>query len=324
MISLMKKKLSDIGFSLFVGLMPLLSWLPFWALYLLSDLTYTLLYYIVRYRRPLVDKNLRESFPGMSAGELAAVRRRFYLNFSDYIFETAKLLHVSDAQMRRLMTFTGVDLTDAALREGRPVVVYFSHCGNWEWVPSFTLWSGLQPGREAEFCQIYRPLRNRRMDALMLKLRSRFGSVSLAKNMAFLDLMRYRKRGIPTITGFMSDQKPSHGDQGVVVDFLHHPTAMISGTETVARRMDALVVYWDMSKPSRGHYHIDTVVITDAPKTLAEGEITRRYAALLEQSIRRQPPIWLWSHNRWKNPVKAPVMASDKSSNGDKTGEPVK
>ena len=99
---------------------------------------------------------------------------------------------------------------------------------------------------------------------------------------------------------------------------------MISGTETVARRMDALVVYWDMSKPSRGHYHIDTVVITDAPKTLAEGEITRRYAALLEQSIRRQPPIWLWSHNRWKNPVKAPVMASDKSSNGDKTSEPVK
>ena len=118
--------------------------------------------------------------------------------------------------------------------------------------------------------------------------------------MSFLDLMRYAKRGMPTITGFMSDQKPSHGDAGRVVHFLNHPTAMITGTETVARRLNAAVVYWDMQKPSRGHYHIDIRLITDQPKQLPEGAITDRYASLLAQTIRRRPDIWLWTHNRWK------------------------
>lgn len=300
----MKKRLSDTGFTILEGLLSLTARLPFGVLYLLSDITFALLYHVVRYRRRLVQRNLTTSFPDATPKEIRRIRRRFYRNFADYIFETVKLLHVSDEQMRSRMTFSGVDLCDSYLKQNRPVVCYFSHTGNWEWAPSITLWSTLVPGRDAEFCQIYRPLRNHRFDALMLRLRSRFGSVSLAKNMSFLDLMRYAKRGMPTITGFMSDQKPSHGDAGRVVHFLNHPTAMITGTETVARRLNAAVVYWDMQKPSRGHYHIDIRLITDQPTQLPEGAITDRYASLLAQTIRRRPDIWLWTHNRWKNPVK--------------------
>ncbi|MBU3808757.1 MAG: acetyltransferase, partial [Candidatus Phocaeicola faecipullorum] len=29
-------------------------------------------------------------------------------------------------------------------------------------------------------------------------------------------------------------------------------------------------------------------------------ELTDRYAALLEEMIRREPAYWLWTHNRWK------------------------
>ena len=279
-------------------------------LYRLSDFTFVVLYFLVRYRRKVVDDNLASSFPDTSPSERAKVRRRFYRNFSDYIFETIKLLHVSDDTMRRRMTFEGVDITDTYLRQGRQVIVYFSHCGNWEWAPSVTLWSSLTPGRDAEFCQIYRPLRSRAMDELMLTLRGRFGSVSLSKRMAFLDLMRYRRQGMPAMTGFMSDQKPSHGDIIHVVNFLNHPTAVITGTETAARRLDAAVVYWDMHKLSRGHYNIVTRLITDAPGQLPEGAITDRYASLLAATIRREPSIWLWTHKRWKNPV---TMADDGS-----------
>ena len=294
-------------FGILVAMLKGVAHLPFWILYRLSDLTFLLMCYVVRYRRAVIDKNLSESFPELPANERARIRRRFYRNFTDYIFETIKLLHVSDSQMRRRMTFSGVGMTDSYLRQGRPVVAFFSHCGNWEWAPSVTLWSGLTPGKDAEFCQIYRPLRNRNMDALMLTLRSRFGSVSLPKNRAFLDLLRYRKRDLPTITGFMSDQKPSHGDQGHITCFLNHPTAFITGTETVARRLDAAVVYWDMRKTSRGRYHIDMKLITDAPNQLPQGAITARYVSLLSQTIRRDPAIWLWSHKRWKHPVTMPT-----------------
>lgn len=285
------------------GTLSLVARLPLGVLYILSDLTWLVMTLVVRYRRKIITRNLRDSFPDLSNKEIARIRRRFYLNFTDYIFETVKLLHISDAEMRRRMTFSGMEDVDRILASGRPIVAYFSHCGNWEWVPSITLWSSLKPGAGTEFCQVYRPLRNELMDALMLRLRSRFGSVSLTKKLVFLDLMRYRRQGVATITGFMSDQKPSHGDEGHYENFLHHPTLFITGTETVARRLDAAVVYFDISKLRRGYYHVDVRLITEHPRELPEHALTDRYASLLTATIRRNPSIWLWSHNRWKHPV---------------------
>lgn len=65
----------------------------------------------------------------------------------------------------------------------------------------------------------------------------------------FRDLLRFRRDNLLSITGFMSDQKPSHGDPTYITDFLNHPTAMITGTETLGRRLDMAIVYWDMCKP---------------------------------------------------------------------------
>lgn len=275
--------------------------LPMWVLYGISDIFFVTVCYLARYRRKIVTRNLQDSFSDLPAKEIRRIRRQFYRNFTDYIFETIKLFHISDDEMRRRMTFGGIENVDRLLSEGRPIVAYFSHCGNWEWVPSITLWSGIAPGgKEAEFCQVYRPLRNELMDTIMLRLRSRFGSVSLKKKLAFLDLMRYKRQGIPTITGFMSDQKLSHGDEGHMVNFLNHPTPFITGTETVARRLDAAVVYFDMSKKSRGHYHVEVRLITEQPRELPDFALTDRYASLLSRTIRRNPSIWLWSHNRWR------------------------
>lgn len=275
--------------------------LPFGVLYGIADFLFVVLYHVAGYRKKTVRKNLEESFPEMETGELRKIERQFFRNFADYIVETVKLLHISDEEIRQRMTFSGVETIDRALEKGQPVVCYFSHMGNWEWAPSITLWSRLEPGRQAAFCQIYRPLRNEWFDALMLRIRGRFGAVSLPKKRAFLDLLRYRKEGMPTVTGFMSDQKPSHGDTIHVVDFLNHPTAVITGTETVCRRLGAMPVYWRMSKPRRGHYHIDVVAMeADINR---EFDLTDLYARLLQENIRENPALWLWSHKRWKNPV---------------------
>lgn len=300
-----------------------LAWLPLWVLYRLADLLFLLLFYIVGYRKKTVFKNLTESFPEKTQAEIQKIAREFYRNFADYIVETIKLLHISDKQMRGRMTFSGVEIIDEAVAQGRPVVCYFAHLGNWEWAPSITLWSRFTPHEGVEFCQIYRPLRNRWFDSLMLQIRGRFGAVSLPKKRSFLDLLRYRKRNIPTVTGFMSDQKPSHGDPIHILPFLNHPTAMITGTETVCRRLDALPVYWEMTKPRRGRYHISVLPMLlpppsprpSAPVPHPSGcgspspfPLTDLYASLLEANIRRAPSLWLWSHKRWKIPVSYPAV----------------
>lgn len=274
---------------------------------------YFLAYHVAGYRRKVVRQNLAESFPEMTAEERRKIERQFYRNFADYVVETVKLLHISDDEMRRRMTFDGIEEIDALMAEGKSIVAYFSHTGNWEWAPSITMWTALRPGQGADFCQVYRPLKDAWADEFFLHLRSRFNPLSFPKATVFRDLLRFRRDGRISITGFMSDQKPSHGDPTHVVKFLNHPTAMITGTETLARRLGMAVVYWDMTKPSRGHYHISIHVMSrgDNLDALPPMALTAEYARRLEATIRRDPAIWLWTHRRWKIPVSLPSPSPD-------------
>lgn len=40
--------------------------------------------------------------------------------------------------------------------------------------------------------------------------------------------------------------------------------------------------------------------MTDKPGEMPEFEITKKFFVMLEQTIRREPRFYLWSHNRWK------------------------
>lgn len=53
----------------------LLSYIPFRMLYILSDGLFYPLYYIVRYRRKVVRKNLTESFPEKSLSEIKQIEK---------------------------------------------------------------------------------------------------------------------------------------------------------------------------------------------------------------------------------------------------------
>ena len=204
------------------------------------------------------------------------------------------------------MVFKNMDIIDRLFDEKRSIAAYFSHCGNWEWVPSITLWSRHTTGKAVEFCQVYRPLKNKWYYEYMLRLRSRFNSLSFKKKTVLRDLLLLRRREMPSITGFMSDQKPSKGDESHIVKFLNHPSAVITGTEQVARKLDMAVVYFDMHKLSRGYYELEVKLITDNTSTMEPMAITDAYVKLLEETIKRNPSIWLWTHNRWKHKVKMP------------------
>ena len=119
----------------------LMALLPLRVLYFISDLIYLLVYHVARYRRKVVRRNLTESFPKKSEKEILRIERDFYHFFSDYFVETIKLLHISDNQMRRRIVFHDVDIIDRYFNQGRSILIYAAHYGNWEWLQSVTLWS---------------------------------------------------------------------------------------------------------------------------------------------------------------------------------------
>lgn len=289
-----------------IAILSAFAYLPLRVMYVLSDIAFIVIYHVARYRRRVVDDNLAQCFPDMDQKARAAIRRQFYRNFCDTFVEAIKLLHISDKEICQRMQFENTALIDELLSQGKSVAVYFSHCGNWEWAPSVTLHTTHHQG--VEYCQVYRPLRNHDFDALMLRIRSRFGSLSFAKATVFRDLVHLKRDNVLTVTGFMSDQKPSHNDPTVVTMFLNRPTAFISGTETLARRMGLAAIYWDMEKTARGHYRITCRLLDDGTHAGEPGTLTRNYAAMLQDTITRNPAIWLWTHKRWKIPVTMPAQ----------------
>lgn len=299
-------RLSHAASSLFVSIQKGLSYLPFWMLYAIADLLFALLYYIVRYRRHVVADNIDRVFTDKTPGERARIVRQFYRNFADSFVETIKLHHISDKQILKRLQYENIEILDQLLDQGRSVVCYFSHCFNWEWAPSITLWTAHKPGAGTVYSQVYRPLNNKPIDRLYLHLRSRFGSESFAKTHVLRDLIRVSRSGALNVCGFMSDQKPSHGDPTHLMRFLGQPTAMITGTETLARKLKMSAVYMDIYKLRRGHYKVRMRMVAEYPEQLKPMELTERYASLLENTIRRNPAIWLWSHKRWKYPVTLP------------------
>ena len=64
--------------------------------------------------------------------------------------------------------------------------------------------------------------------------------------------------------------------------------------------MNNAIYYAKMSRPRRGYYKMEYMLITADPDSMAEGDITRHFFSMLEESIRLHPEFYLWTHNRWK------------------------
>ena len=83
------------------GGMRLFAMLPYWfKYYVVENLFFCLLYYVLRYRRQVVWDNLRNSFPEKSERELWIIRRRFYRTLAEIFVDTVDLAHKSTARPR--------------------------------------------------------------------------------------------------------------------------------------------------------------------------------------------------------------------------------
>lgn len=273
--------------------------LPFRIMYYISDFLFVILYYVGRYRRKLVRKNLCNAFPEKSKEEIVQVEKAFYRHFCDYFFETLKLLNISDSRMKKHFVFKNEELIQYFLNDKRSVILMLGHYGNWEWVTSITLW--VKGGEDVVIGQIYRPLKNKVFDRLFIKIRSRFHSVGFIKNSIYREIIKMRRDDKRWLLGFISDQKPSPQNIHYWTNFMNRETPVLTGTEKIAKQTNAVVCYLDVKKVKRGFYEGKIKLITDNPSETPEFEITEKYIRSMEKSILRDPACYLWTHNRWKH-----------------------
>lgn len=278
----------------------LFSYLPFCLLYIISDGLYFLVYYIFRYRRRIVRKNLTESFPEKSEHDIKEIEKKFYSFFTDNILESLKMFTISRKEMLRRVKFINVEEVDALMGDGKSISLFLGHYGNWEWMSSIPL----HINKEVVAAQIYHKLSNKNMDRLMLYVRERMGAVCVEMRKTARYVNELATENKVCIIGFIADQSPRKKDSHHFLHFLNHNTPVLTGTEKITKHYDFGAFFLDVKRVKRGYYEARFVKMHDNPKSLPDFELTAIYYQMLEKCIRTQPELYLWSHNRFRNAEK--------------------
>ena len=288
--------MKNFGFYILYGFVYLFSLLPMWVHYRLSNVVCFIVYCVVRYRRKIVRKNLAASFPDMSEQELRQVEYRFYRFFCDYIVENIKLVTMNKEEVMKRMVFEGIDEMEKSFETHDFVFVYLGHYCNWEYVASLQWWAP----KDVRCAQLYARLSNSAFDELFLRIRSRYGGDNINKKESLRHIIDYKNKGQKAIIGFISDQTPKWENIHMWMPFLNHDTPVFTGTERIAKKVNAAFYYGELSQEKRGYYRCRFKLMTNEVNQYGEHELTRVYMELLEQTIKANPQFWLWTHNRWK------------------------
>lgn len=270
------------------------SLLPFPILYLISDLLAFVLEYIVKYRKVVIWNNLKLSFPQKSEKELKDIQHKFYKHFSDIVIEGIKGFSISEKQVRKRISFEGLEDVHRFYKEKRDVIIATGHYGNWE-LPGTTISLYIENDPVA----LYKPLSNPFFDKKAKISRSTFGVRLIA--MSEFKAMCLQKPTIPRVFGLITDQSPSNPEKCYWTKFLNQDTGVLFGTEKYAKELDAPVFYMSIQRQKRGFYHVVYTLIEEFPNETNYGEITEKHTKYLEQDIINKPENWLWSHKRWKH-----------------------
>ncbi|MBO5705447.1 MAG: lysophospholipid acyltransferase family protein [Bacteroidaceae bacterium] len=270
--------------------------LPLEVLYLISNLAYYTIYYIIRYRRRLVRENLTCSFPEKSKEEIVRIEKAFYRNLCDVFIESFKCLNISDKEMLRRVEVVNYELPERIAAEGKNVFMLLGHCGCWEWVQEVCV-RYKNPKKSAE---IYKQIGSPYFSSLMHEVRSRWNTEQIEMKQTLRSLLRWSAEKEPFLCGFISDQRPYVKAKDCTT-FLNQQTWFAPGAEEIAKKVNAELVYLNVERPVRGHYRF-TFKEMHVPAEFGECRfpLTLSFFRMLEDNVKQQPELWLWSHNRWE------------------------
>lgn len=274
----------------------LMSRAPFWLLYAISDLLFYPLYYIIRYRRKVVRRNLVESFPEKSLAEVKRIEKGFYHFFVDVLLESIKMFTISFEDIKRRAVIKNPEMVNALLEKGQPVSVFIGHYGNWEWLTTARLWLH----DETEMIQIYHKMSSPAMERIILFLRERFGNKCVPRNETVRYLVNAQKEGRKVCVGFIADQSPKRRESKYFLRFLNHTAPVLTGTEKLVKHFGHAAFFLNTRRIKRGYYEYEFVPMHEDSRQLPDFELTRLYFERLEEMIKCDPQLYLWTHNRFK------------------------
>ena len=269
------------------------SLLPIQILYLISKIIRFIVYDILCYREKVVIDNIQNTFIEKSQTEVIKIKNNFYDYFFELIVEIIKLLSISNNELNKRFTFSNINVIKQALKKNKSVIVVVGHYGNWEWALRSA--SSLI---DTKIIGVYKRINNTIFEWLLLKIRSNTNVLPVEIKSLSRELVNNNEK---KIYAMVADQSPTLEQSNVRINFLNRDTLVYTGVEKISKKYNMPVFYLNIKLTSKGYYESSFEEINSKNINGKKLEITKEFFSKLENQIKSEPRLWLWSHKRWKH-----------------------
>ena len=269
------------------------SLLPIQILYLISKIIRFIVYDILCYREKVVIDNIQNTFIEKSQTEVIKLKNNFYDYFFELIVEIIKLLSISKNELNKRFTFSNINVIKQALKKNKSVIVVVGHYGNWEWALRSA--SNLI---DTKIIGVYKRINNTIFEWLLLKIRSNTNVLPVEIKSLPRELVNNNEK---KIYAMVADQSPTLEQSNVRINFLNRDTLVYTGVEKISKKYNMPVFYLNIKLTSKGYYESTFEEINRKNINGKKLEITKEFFSKLENQIKSEPRLWLWSHKRWKH-----------------------
>jgi len=259
---------------------------PLQLLYFLSKTLTILNANTIKYRKKIIKRNIRLSFPKSSHKDKTNLINKFYMFLFDLIIEIIKAKNFKKKDILKRVQINNLSTITDSIKTKKSIILMSAHYNNWEW-----LLLRVSLINDVNLAAVYQPISNKYFDDLLLNIRNKFGATLVPLKKWKYFIIKNKKK--PYVFMCVCDQVPEKKVNGKRIRFLNQTTLFDTGTEKIVKLLNADVVYSEVVKVKQGYYSVNF-------KKINAKNITKKYAELLEKNIQETPQNWLWSHNRWK------------------------
>jgi KDO2-lipid IV(A) lauroyltransferase len=234
--------------------------------------------------------NLCLCFPDMEEDERAYLEQQSLMSTGQTLMETPAAWLASRAQLSRWISrASGEHLLDAAIAEGKGVIVLLPHIGNWE---LFNLYYSAR----GKMTALYQPPRKIVLQEMMKRIRHRFGNELVATNVKGVTrLYRTLEEGGTVI--ILPDQVPS---SGIYVPFFGVDALSDKLISRLVQKTGARVVAASVSRLENGQFEVG---IKTADDNIYSADIVTSVRAVnktVEDCVREIPAQYQWEYKRFR------------------------
>jgi KDO2-lipid IV(A) lauroyltransferase len=275
---------------------------------IMGDLLGSFWFFIDKKHRTLTISNIKNAFGnGKSNREIKALAKDAFKNTAGMLFEHTRFHRMRREDLHKIFSITGLENLKAAHEEGKGILGFTGHLGNWE------LLSALAYITKIDFAVVYKTIGFAPLNRYIIKKREFTGAKMFPVHNALDAIVKSLNKG--NIAGIWLDQNVRKRKRGVFINFFDRKACTTKGLARLALSTKAPVIPIFTFK-DKGKTHITIlpkiplIKTQDMEKDILDN--TQTYHSVIEEYVRKYPEQYFWQHNRWKT---RPLEELDEQNN---------